>query len=203
MARSGSDSAMMGSDFRAAASISWTVIPADSSKRVLARLRSASTVMPANTIACVVITTSTSVRPPSTLTCSWNSWKPIRVTLSTYVSGSRSRKAKKPRSFASVYAVRVESATGWSSASAPSTGRPSSDLIRPLSWSAWANAGRGAVKARSESRIGIPVANRARIVSTSLPGSHPKAWRPRLRRPGGLVPPPNPEPCTNCATKVS
>ena len=54
MALSGSASAITGSDFRAAASISWTVIPADSSKRVLARLRSASTVMPATTIASVV-----------------------------------------------------------------------------------------------------------------------------------------------------
>ena len=35
MARSGSDSATIGSDLRAAAPISWTVIPADSSKRVL------------------------------------------------------------------------------------------------------------------------------------------------------------------------
>ena len=133
MARSGSDSAMMGSDFSAAASISCTVIPADSSKRVLARLRSASTVMPAITIACEVIATSTSVPSASTLTCSRYSWKPIRVTLSMYAPGSRSRKAKKPSSSARVYSTRVESETGLTSASAPSTGRPSSDRIRPLS----------------------------------------------------------------------
>ena len=133
MARSGSDSAMMGSDFRAAASISCTVIPADSSKRVLARLRSASTVMPAITIACEVIATSTSVPSASTLTGCRYSWKPIRVTLSTYAPCSRSRKAKKPSSSESVYSTRVESESGLTSASAPSTGRPSSDRIRPLS----------------------------------------------------------------------
>ena len=82
MARSGSDSATIGSDLRAAAPISWTVIPADSSKRVWARLRSASTVMPAATIACEAITISTSVAPPSTLTSSRYSRKPIRATLS-------------------------------------------------------------------------------------------------------------------------
>ena len=102
MARSGSASMSTGMDLRSAASISWTVMPADSSKRVLARLRSASTVMPPTTIASAAITTSTSVGPSSTPTCSRCSRKPMRVTVSVYLPASRSRKKKKPRSFARV-----------------------------------------------------------------------------------------------------